>query len=83
MLLYTSTWTHLLRCYFLKRPFGEGPRVCIGQRLGKMQTKVGLLLLLQNYKFNLSGNTLEPLKISPKNVLFAPVGGLELKVSRR
>lgn len=64
-------------------PFGEGPRVCIGQRLGKMQTKVGLLLLLQNFKFNLSGNTLQPLKISPKNVLFAPVGGLELKVSRR
>lgn len=64
-------------------PFGEGPRVCIGQRLGKMQVKVGLVLLLQNYKFNLSGNTLHPLKISPQSILFAPVGGLELKVTRR
>lgn len=71
---------------FVDRPymsFGDGPRICIGQRLGKMQVKVGLVLLLQNYKFNLSGNTLQPLKISPKSVLFAPVGGLELKVTRR
>lgn len=64
-------------------PFGEGPRICIGQRLGKMLVKVGLVLLLQNYKFNLNGNTLQPLKISPKNILFAPVGGLQLKVTRR
>lgn len=64
-------------------PFGDGPRVCIGQRLGKMQVKVGLVLLLQNYKFNLSGNTLQPLKISPQSILFAPVGGLELKITRR
>ncbi len=64
-------------------PFGEGPRVCIGQRLGKMQVKVGVVLLLQNYKFNLSGNTLKPLKISPQNVLFAPVDGLQLKITKR
>lgn len=64
-------------------PFGEGPRLCIGQRLGKMQVKVGLVLLLQSYKFNLSGNTLQPLKISPQNILFAPVGGLQLKITKR
>lgn len=64
-------------------PFGEGPRVCIGQRLGKMQVKVGLVLLLQNFKFNLSGNTLKPLKISPQSIVFTPVGGIQLKVSRR
>lgn len=65
-------------------PFGDGPRVCIGQRLGKMQVKVGLVTLLQNFRFDLSGNTLKPLKISPQNViLLAPVGGLELKVSMK
>lgn len=64
-------------------PFGDGPRVCIGQRLGKMQTKVGLVLLLQSFKFNLSGNTLKPIKISPQSIVLTPVGGLQLKVSKR
>ncbi|KAJ6616395.1 Cytochrome P450 6a2, partial [Pseudolycoriella hygida] len=64
-------------------PFGDGPRICIGQRLGKMQVKVGLVLLLRNYKFDLSGNTLQPLQISSQSVLFSPVNGLELKITRR
>lgn len=63
-------------------PFGDGPRNCIGLRLGKLQTKVGLLSMLQKYKYNL----VEPQKdiiISPKTVLMAPVGGIHLKVTRR
>lgn len=48
-----------------------------------MQVKVGLVLLLQHYQFNLSGNTLQPIKISPQSILFTPVGGLELKITKR
>ncbi|CAH0549080.1 unnamed protein product [Brassicogethes aeneus] len=35
-------------------PFGEGNRICIGLRFGVLQTKVGLTVLLKNYKFSLS-----------------------------
>lgn len=44
-------------------PFGEGPRVCIGTRMGKLQTKVGLVTMLQYHNYALApeliGKTLE------------------------
>lgn len=63
-------------------PFGDGPRNCIGLRLGKLQTKVGLLSMLQTYKYSLAEPQNE-LVISPKTILLAPIGGIPLKVCRR
>ncbi|XP_031636878.1 probable cytochrome P450 6d4, partial [Contarinia nasturtii] len=34
-------------------PFGEGPRSCIAMRLGSMQIKVGLIVMLQKYRFEI------------------------------
>ncbi|KAF5285724.1 hypothetical protein FQR65_LT02252 [Abscondita terminalis] len=42
-------------------PFGEGPRLCLGMRFGLMETKVGLITLLKDYKFSLNTKTKEPL----------------------
>ena len=64
-------------------PFGDGPRNCIGLRMGKMQSKVGLVLLLKQFKFELAGNTLEPLKFEPSQIVLVPVGGVQLKVTHR
>ncbi|XP_055296698.1 uncharacterized protein LOC129565633 [Sitodiplosis mosellana] len=65
-------------------PFGDGPRNCIGMRLGKMQTKVGLVMLLQKFKFELEDNRKNrELVIDPKSFLLSPHGGLMLKVSKR
>nr|WKE35368.1 cytochrome P450 CYP6FV21 [Bradysia odoriphaga] len=34
-------------------PFGDGPRSCIGARMGKLQTKIGLVALLSKFKYEL------------------------------
>lgn len=64
-------------------PFGIGPRNCIGLRLGKMQTKVGLTLMLKNNFYLLNGNTEKPLVMSPKSILLTAVGGMEFKIIKR
>lgn len=71
---------------FIERPympFGEGPRICIGLRLGKLQSKVGLLLMLKNYNVELAGSTLKPLKVNPSTIVISPIGGLPLKITKR
>ncbi|KAJ3644190.1 hypothetical protein Zmor_026860 [Zophobas morio] len=63
-------------CAFI--PFGEGPRICIGLRFGMLQTKVGLSVLLKNYKFSLNSKTQLPLKFNPTTFILSPVGGMWL-----
>lgn len=65
-------------------PFGEGPRICIGLRLGKMQTKVGVLLMMQKYKFALGEQHVgKELVYSPAAIILTPTTGIFLKVSLR
>jgi cytochrome P450 family 6 len=59
-------------------PFGEGPRVCIGLRFGMMQTKVGLSILLKNYKFSVSSKTTVPLQLDPRSFIMSTEGGIWL-----
>lgn len=49
--------------------------------MGKMQTKVGLVLMLQEYSYN-SVNK-EELKMSPKSFVLQPTTGINLKISKR
>lgn len=58
--------------------FGDGPRNCIGLRFGKMQAKIGLAILLKNYKITPSSNTPDRIKIAAKNFVMLPDGGLNL-----
>lgn len=64
-------------------PFGEGPRNCIGLRLGKEQTRVALVLMLQKYWYDLASNTLRPLVMNPASMFPTPVGGINLRVTHR
>uniref|UniRef100_A0A1I8P8Y4 Cytochrome P450 n=1 Tax=Stomoxys calcitrans TaxID=35570 RepID=A0A1I8P8Y4_STOCA len=44
--------------------FGEGPRNCIGMRMGQMQMILGLVALLSNFKFSVCEKTVRKFKIS-------------------
>ncbi|KAH8299854.1 hypothetical protein KR044_006988, partial [Drosophila immigrans] len=63
-------------------PFGEGPRNCIGERFGKMQTKIGLISLLRHFKFSVSKYTDVPLVLDPSSLPLSTKNGIHLKVER-
>lgn len=67
-------------CIFL--PFGEGPRVCIGQRFGLMQSRVGLAVLLNSFKFTPCSRSAIPLKFSVSKFILTPEDGLYLHVEK-
>ncbi|XP_058813402.1 probable cytochrome P450 6a14 [Topomyia yanbarensis] len=63
-------------------PFGEGPRICIGLRFGVMQTKIGLITLLRNFRFSPSSRTPARIAFDPKSFVLSPIGGNYLKVEK-
>lgn len=64
--------------------FGDGPRACIGRRMGRMQTKIGLIAMLAKYKYEI-GDELKhtELRMSKKNIIPAPENGIHLKIRNR
>lgn len=65
-------------------PFGDGPRNCIGLRLGKMQTKVGLVMMLQKFKFGLNDEAKHyEMKFDPNIFLLCPKDKIRLCVFKR
>ncbi|XP_067006634.2 cytochrome P450 6j1 [Anabrus simplex] len=61
-------------------PFGEGPRNCIGMRMGLMQAKVGLVHLLSNFEVSPCKDTVVPIELDPKAVLLSAKGSLPLSI---
>lgn len=65
-------------------PFGDGPRNCIGMRLGKMQTKVGLVLMLQKFKYELEDSLKNSeMEFDPRHFLLQPRFDIYLHVTKR
>jgi cytochrome P450 family 6 len=67
---------------FSYMPFGEGPRICIGMRFGLLQTKLGLAMLLNKFKFNVCDRTDVPLKIDAVNLIHTPKGEVYLNIQK-
>ncbi|XP_022904135.2 cytochrome P450 6A1-like [Onthophagus taurus] len=67
---------------FAYLPFGDGPRVCIGLRFGMMQSKLGLALILKNFRFMLSEKTIEPVGFHKNNFLVSPEHTIYLNVTK-
>ncbi|KAI7815466.1 cytochrome p450 [Rhyzopertha dominica] len=63
-------------------PFGEGPRICIGLQFGRMQTKVGLVASLRNFRFFLNPKTKTPIALDPQNFVVSAQGSVWLDVKR-
>lgn len=61
--------------------FGDGPRNCIATKLGKIETKVGLVLLLFNYKYELEST--RNIEFDPKNFALSEKDRIELRVIKR
>lgn len=65
-------------------PFGDGPRVCIGMRMGKLQTKMGLIAMLRKFNFTITNDVLKnDLKFNPHSFVMMPLENLELKATLR
>ncbi|CAD7079486.1 unnamed protein product [Hermetia illucens] len=62
--------------------FGDGPRNCVGLRFGRMQSKIGLIILLNNYRFRPSPKTAVPLIFDPDIGILTPKGGMHLGIER-
>lgn len=64
-------------------PFGVGPRNCIAMRLGKIQTKIGIIMMLQRTNVDLQDIAPRDLKMSPRAIVMTPTACINLKVKTR
>lgn len=65
-------------------PFGDGPRICIGMRMGKLTTKLGLFQLLSKFNFEFVIEApKEELTFSPKQFVLTLKDDMNLKASLR
>lgn len=66
-------------------PFGDGPRNCIGIRLGRLQTKIAVVLMMQNCRYELADAQYydQELPIIGSTLTITPTCGIQLKVYPR
>ncbi|XP_013192039.1 cytochrome P450 6B6 [Amyelois transitella] len=65
-------------------PFGAGPRACIGERLGLMQSLTGLAAVLSKFSVSPAPDTIRWPKIDPKSDVVQIIqGGLPLMFNER
>uniref|UniRef100_A0A1Q3FNL3 Putative cytochrome p450 n=1 Tax=Culex tarsalis TaxID=7177 RepID=A0A1Q3FNL3_CULTA len=59
-------------------PFGDGPRQCLGMRFARMQIKRGLYEVVKCFEISVDTKTEDPLRMDPKSMLTAVIGGIWL-----
>lgn len=66
-------------------PFGDGPRICIGMRMGRLTSRLALFLLLSQFNFELDNEKIaeNELEFSPKQFVLTLKDDVNLRVSLR
>ncbi|EEC05869.1 cytochrome P450, putative [Ixodes scapularis] len=59
--------------------FGVGPRNCVGQRMGMLQTKATLACLLRKIKFQRCSETQVPFKLQARSLILQPTETVKLR----
>ncbi|XP_043596191.1 cytochrome P450 6k1-like isoform X2 [Bombus pyrosoma] len=63
-------------------PFGAGPRICLGMRLGLMQSKLGIVQILKDYEVSPCEKTKIPIVLDPNAVISTALGGVHLNIRK-
>lgn len=66
-------------------PFGDGPRICIGKRLAKLSAKIGLVMMLRQFNFDLIDESMRhsEIKFNSAQGTLTPLVEFSLKISNR
>ncbi|KAH8378484.1 hypothetical protein KR093_011652, partial [Drosophila rubida] len=62
--------------------FGDGPRNCIGLRFARMQVKMGLITLLNTFRFRPAPGEPSEVEITRRGIVRRPLNGVRLHVER-
>ncbi|EDV93021.1 GH19082 [Drosophila grimshawi] len=62
-------------------PFGEGPRICIAQRMGRVNVKLAIVKILQN--FNIEVMSKRELEFEISGIVLTPKNGVKVRLSKR
>ncbi|CAG9859827.1 unnamed protein product [Phyllotreta striolata] len=78
-------WTYensLGRPFVANLPFGEGPRICVGKRFGLLQTKLGLITVIKDYKVSLSDKTTQGFQFVSHQLILRKKGDVWLQIQK-
>lgn len=64
-------------------PFGAGPRTCIAMKLGQLQAKLAVVMLLARFELRLANPEEGEVRFDPKALALVPIGGLKVVFSAR
>lgn len=63
-------------------PFGEGPRNCIGARLGLIMGKIAIAATISKFNITLNDRTVNPLRFKKRTLFLEVDGGVWLNCSK-
>lgn len=66
---------------FVFFPFGDGPRICVGQRFAIMQAKIAITSLIRKFKMTVNEKTPEKPVVHPRALVYYPMGSYWLNLN--